>query len=122
MRGAGLVIILLVVGGCNTGQKILGKWSGELSTSSIDLEFRPDMSFSSHIAKERNGGIKTDGTYKMDGNSVTLHPVTITTSVGSMDAGKASLGRDMRYSITWSGEKAMKLANMRDSMTVRKVD
>lgn len=74
------------------------------------------------MAKERNGGLKHDGTYKVDGNSVTLSPKTVSTPAGSMDASSAALGRDMRYSITWKGDNSMTMGNMRDSMELTRAE
>lgn len=116
------LLSLVFLLGCNTGQKLLGKWNGTLSGSSVEFEFKSGNRYTALIGKEMNGGLQNDGTYKVDGNSVTLHPETVSNVAGTMDSGQAGLGRDMRYSITWHGDKAMTLANMRDRMELAKVD
>lgn len=117
-----VLVMLVCLFGCNTGQKLLGRWSGTVSGASVELEFKPGNTYSALIGKELNGGLENSGTYKVDGNSITLHPETVSNSVGTMNSGQAGLGRDMRYSITWRGDKAMTLANMRDRMELTKVD
>lgn len=116
-----LLVALVLVAGCNTGQKILGKWTGTLGAASVEFEFKPDRTYSALIGKEMNGGLQNSGTYNMDGNSITLHPETVSNSVGTMESGQAGLGRDMRYSVTWHSDSSIKMANMRDSMELTKV-
>lgn len=120
IRALVFVGISVTLIGCNTKAKLIGVWNGTLSGHGVRIEFKSDGKYVSTIAPERDGGVTSAGTFKVDGNSVTLHPETITNSSGTVPAGDVSLGRDMRYSLTWHGEKSMKMANMRDSMELQK--
>lgn len=110
-----LTLLTLVVAACKTGEKLIGTWRGSVNGASITLEFRKDMTYTTQLAAERNGGVTSTGTYKVDGNSVTLHPESASNAEGSVPS-----GGDMRYSITWRGDNAMKMGNMRDSMELTK--
>lgn len=120
MRAFFTLALTGVLAGCQSGSRIVGDWSGNLGFSTINLTFDPSGSYKSVVGADRDGGVRVTGHYKMDGNAVTLTPQSVELPKGVPDGNKAALLRPVRYSITWMGDKSMKLSSVREAIELKK--
>ncbi|MBS1724535.1 MAG: hypothetical protein JSS66_16455 [Armatimonadetes bacterium] len=120
MRQSALLTLFLLALGCQPASKLAGTWKGTVGFASVELTFDPGGGYQSTVGAGTSGGVAVTGHYKADGNSVTLTPEKVSLPPGAPEANAEVLKRPSRYTITWSGEKSLRLANSKESMDLTK--